>query len=192
MAEATAAGLAAGIVAQHLFDRDDLVSVHKRLAILKDGEEIDMALIDAVVIDQLFVGSKAVWELSDVRQIVCTRADPKNVGLTSIAGGLHPIRAEVPDGVYLILGDGGCKVRAAVLPGSFQEIAVSTVRVLNPGDEVEVLLKPSIVALDGEREVSVLPQNDVRIKLQNDGPLVVDIEKVLMTAAEKGFFIVKD
>ena len=112
--------------------------------------------------------------------------------MASIAGVLHPVRSEDPNGVYLVLNGGGCKVRAAVLPGSFQDVAVSTVRVLNPGDEVEVLLKPSVIALDGEREVSVLPSDDVRIKLQNDGPLVVDIEKVLMTAAKKGFFIVKD
>ncbi|MBN1382185.1 MAG: NAD(+)/NADH kinase [Deltaproteobacteria bacterium] len=192
MVEATVAGIAAGITAQNILNGDGFSYIHKRLAIIKDGREIGMALIDAVVVDQLFVSSRAVWELPDVRQIVCTRADAKNIGLTSVAGVLHPLGAREAKGLHLRIGDGDLKVRAAVLPGLFADVGVQELQVLDPGDEVQVSLKPSIIALDGEREVAVQPSDDVKIRIEIDGPPVVEIDKVLSAAAAKGFFKVKN
>ena len=48
MIEATTAGIAAGIIAQKFVDGEDTITTHKRLVIIKNGIEIDMALIDAV------------------------------------------------------------------------------------------------------------------------------------------------
>ncbi|MDI6777486.1 MAG: hypothetical protein QMD03_09705 [Syntrophales bacterium] len=59
---------------------------------------------------------------------------------------------------------------------------------LKPGEEVEVFHKPSVIALDGERVITVMASDQVKIRLQSDGPLVVDIEKTLREAVGKGFF----
>jgi len=188
MVEATTAGLAAGIVARKLIDEGEIIRTHKRLAIIRDGQEIDMALIDAVVLNQLFVGARAIWELPEVRQIICTRAEPTNLGMTAIGGNLHPVGPDDAQGIYLRLGNGRLKVRAAVLPGVIREVGIAEWRLLEPGEEIEVKVKPSVIALDGEREVTVKDTDHISIRLQHDGPPVVDIDKTIRTAVARGFF----
>lgn len=188
MIEATTAGVAAGIVARRIVDWEHVIRTHKRLIVIQNGVEIDMALVDAVVLDQLFVGSRAIWNLSEVKQIICTRAEPKSMGLTCIGGSLHPLGPDDEHGMYIRIGGERLRVRAVVLPGIIREVGIEEVRIIEPGEEIEVSHKPSIVALDGEREVTVLPSDEVRIRLQKDGPPVVDIEKALTEAAGRGFF----
>ena len=188
MVEATTAGLAAGIAARKLVDGKDVIKTQKRLAVIQNGREIDMALIDAVVLNQLFVGARAIWELSEVRQIICTRAEPTNLGMTAIGGNLCPVGPDDARGMYLRLGNGHLKVKAAVLPGVICEVGIAEWKLLEPGDEVTVNLKPSVIALDGEREVTVKDTDQTKIKLQPDGPPVVDIKKTIRAAAEQGFF----
>ena len=188
MVEATMAGLAAGIAARKLVKSRGLIKTHKRLTVIQDGHIIDMALIDAVVLNQLFVGARAIWELPEIKQIVCTRAEPTNLGMTAIGGNLHPVGPDDAQGMYLRLGNGHLKVKAAVLPGVIQEVSIAEWKLLEPGDEVPVKHKPSVIALDGEREVTVKATDQIKIRLQRDGPPVVNIEKTIRAAVAQGFF----
>ena len=188
MVESTSAGIAAGIIAQKLVDDKDTIRTHKRLVIIKNGIEIDMALIDAVVLDQLFIGSRAIWRLSEVKEIICTRAEPNNIGMTCIGGNLHPLELDDEHGLHLKLGRGNLKVKATILPGLVTEVGVKELKTLEPGEEVEVRHKPSVIALDGEREITVTSADRVKIRLQRDGPSVVDIERTIKEAVTKGFF----
>ncbi len=188
MVEATTAGLAAGITARKLFADKDITKTHKRLVVIKDGREIDMALIDAVVLNQLFVGARAIWELPEVRQIICTRAEPTNLGMTAIGGNLCPIGPHDAQGMYLKLGDGHLKVKAAILPGVIRQVGIEEWKLLDTGAEVVVSQKPSVIALDGEREITVRDTDQVKIRLQHDGASVVDIEKTIRVAVAQGFF----
>jgi predicted polyphosphate/ATP-dependent NAD kinase len=188
MVEATMAGLAAGITARKLVKGRGLIKTHKRLTVIQNGHVIDMALIDAVVLNQLFVGARAIWELPEIKQIVCTRAEPTNLGMTAIGGNLCTVGADDPQGMYLRLGNGHLKVRAAVLPGIISEVSIAEWKLLEPGDEISVKHKPSVIALDGEREVTVKATDQTKIRLQHDGPLVVNIEKTIRAAVAKGFF----
>ena len=45
-----------------------------------------------------------------------------------------------------------------------------------------------MVALDGERELLVRPGEETRVRMSSDGPLVVQVEKTLALAAERGMF----
>jgi hypothetical protein len=188
MVEATTAGMAAGIVAQKAVDVESVTSVHKRLLLLEDGIEQDMALVDAVVLDQPFVGSKAVWDLSEVREIVCTRAEPGNMGLSSIGGCVRAVGPDDDCGLRLKIGTGGVRVRAAVLPGVIGEIGVEECEVIALGEEVPVSDTPCLIALDGERETHIESGRAVTIRVQRDGPRVVDIAKTVREAAARGFF----
>jgi len=67
---------------------------------------IDLALIDAVIIDEIFIGSKAIWDFSQVREVYTTQGHPSYIGVTSIGGSPHPIRAEDDHGLYLRIGKG--------------------------------------------------------------------------------------
>jgi len=188
MVEATTAGVAAGIVARGIIGLDDVISTHKRLILIKDGIESDMALIDVAVLDQPFIGSRAIWNLSEVKQIICTRAEPNSVGLSCIGGCVCPVGPDDDYGLYLKIGEGNLKARAAVLPGSIEEIGIQEFRLIQLGEEVELIQKPCLIALDGERELWVRATDEVKVRLERDGPHVVDVNNAIKKAASQGFF----
>lgn len=191
MVEATTAGIAAGVVAHGIAGMDKFISVNKRLIITLNGRECDMALVDAVVLEQAFVGARAVWNLDEVRQVFCTRAAPENIGLSAIGGTVCPVYPDDDFGVYLELGEGNMRCRAAVLPGVIQEISVREYRKLKFGEEVSLVEKPCLLALDGERELVVRSDEEAGIRVERDGPRVVDIKGVVREAAAQGFFTVQ-
>ncbi len=188
MVEATTAGIAAGIIARGIVDPEDVVTTHKRLVITENGNEKDMALIDAVVLEQPFVGAKAIWKLSEVKEVICTRAEPDSVGLSCIGGSVCPVGPEDDYGLYLKLGEGNLKARATVLPGIIQEIGIQEFKLIELGEEVEPTPKPCLIALDGERELRVNARDEVKVRVNRDGPHVVDISKTVKKAATLGFF----
>ncbi len=188
MVEATTTGIAAGIIARGIVDPGDVVTTHKRLVITENGNEKDMALIDAVVLEQPFVGAKAIWKLSEVKEVICTRAEPDSVGLSCIGGSVCPVGPEDDYGLYLKLGEGNLKARATVLPGIIQEVGIQEFKLIELGEEVEPTPKPCLIALDGERELRVNARDDVKVRVNRDGPHVVDINRTVKKAATLGFF----
>jgi len=192
MVEATIAGIAAGIVACKAVNLTQVVSAHKRVIISQDGEEKDMALVDAVVLDQPFIGARAVWTLTEMKEMVCTRAQPDSIGLSSIGGGICPVSPEDDCGIYIRLGKGKLTVKAAVLPGVIHEVPVLKYRRLKLGEEIPITEKPCLLALDGEREYKVNAEDNVTMRVERDGPRVVDIQKAVKEAAANGFFINKE
>jgi len=188
MIEATTAGIAAGVVAGGIVDPEEAASTHKRLIIRKNGSECEMALIDAAVLEQAFVGARAVWNLSEMKQIICTRAEPESIGLSAIGGSVCPVGPDDDCGLYLELGEGNLKCRAAVLPGIIREVAVRSHRRLEFGEEVGLELKPCLVALDGERELVVGGSDEATVRVERDGPRVVNVNRVIRMAAAQGFF----
>ncbi len=190
MVEGTTAGLAAGVMAQGIVDQEKFTLTTKRLNIYKNGELVDLALIDVVVLDEPFIGSKAILDLSRVKEIITTRGHPSYLGMASIGGSFYPIGAEDDQGLYLRLGKNNLKVMAAVAPGVICEMEIEKYRVLNLKDRVEVTDKPSILALDGEREVLIYPEDKVvEVELCREGPRVVKIEEILEEAVRQGYFI---
>ena len=188
MVEATTAGIAAGIVARGVVALDEVLPIQKRLIVTNNGCECDMALIDAVALEQSFVGARAVWKLSEVRQIICTRAAPDSIGLSAIVGSICPVEPSDDAGLYVELGEGKVKVRAPILPGVVQEVGIREVRRLRLGEEVELSVKPCLLALDGERELIVGGSDNITIRVERDGPRVVDINMVMREAVTQGFF----
>lgn len=92
-------------------------------------------------------------------------------------------------GLHLKLGEGNLKVRATVLPGVIREIGIQEYTLIRLGEEVELVTRPCLVALDGERELRVSASAEVKVKLERDGPPVVDIKKAVREAARRDFFI---
>ena len=62
MVEGTLAGIAAGAVASGAVPVEFATRRSKRLDVLIDGELADIALVDAAVTTQIFVGARAVWD----------------------------------------------------------------------------------------------------------------------------------
>ena len=81
MVEGTLAGIAAGAVASGAVPVEFATRRSKRLDVLIDGELADIALVDAAVTTQIFVGARAVWDPASLVEMFLTRAEPASIGL---------------------------------------------------------------------------------------------------------------
>jgi predicted polyphosphate/ATP-dependent NAD kinase len=188
MVEGTIAGLAAGLVARQLVPLAEVALTHTKLEVLLDGRVVDLALVDAVVYDSVFVASRAIWDMDRVRMIFLNRAGPENIGISSIGGWIRPVAPADPMGLCLELGRNGRVVKAAVAPGMIREVVVSAQSVMPIGQECAIHFSPSVLALDGEREVEVRRGQQAAIRLVKDGPTVVDVTRAMHAAMERHIF----
>ena len=190
MVEGTTAGLAAGILARKIVTPDKCVKTTKKLNIIKNGKVVDLALIDTVVLDQQFIGARAIWDIPQVREVIATQCHPSYIGMASIGGSFCPISADDDHGLYLRLGKDSMKVNATIAPGVIREVGIEEYRVLDIDDRVEIKVsKLALLALDGEREIEIYPQDKVEVELSRDGPRVVKLKETLEEATKAGFFI---
>jgi predicted polyphosphate/ATP-dependent NAD kinase len=188
MVEGTVAGLAAGLVAAGLVPLEEGTFTSTQLEVVLDGEAVDLALVDAVVCDDLFVASRAVWDMDKVRHVFLNRAAPDSIGLSSIGGLIHPIAADEPQGLSLEFGGNGRAVTAAVAPGMIRQVFIKEQRIMEVGQEEEIRFVPSILALDGEREVEVRHGQRAAIRLEREGPIVVDVRSTMASAMKRKIF----
>ena len=63
---------------------------------------------------------------------------------------------------------------------------ITEFRLLEIGTSVPVHNKPSILALDGEREVKVHEGDDVQVTLTDRGPYLIDTRRTMDAAARHG------
>lgn len=187
MVEGTIAGLAAGIAARRKETGASQIRRAKKLILYKNGQPADIALVDAVVINDVFAGSRAVWKPESLLEAVLTRGEPHNLGMSAIGGVLTPISPTEPRGLVLKFG-GSLSVLAPMAPGLIAPVAIKSHAVIEAGQSVQIEARPCVIALDGEREVEVVPGDDVRIELTLAGPLVVDIKAILAEAVQRQFF----
>ncbi len=186
MIEGTVAGLAAGLVAREMVDMEKFTYVSKRLEVYVDGRMSEIALIDVVVCTELFIGSRALWDPSRIREIVLARAEPDCIGMSSIGGFIHPLGPRDPQGMYLRLGRGNTSVLAPVGPGLVSKVETQEYRLLSLGDEVVLEPAACTIAVDGERQVEVYPDHKVSVRLTNRGPRVLDVRGCLKDAGRRG------
>lgn len=187
MIEGTLAGLAAGALATGRVSAEEACRRSKRLDILVEGEVVDLALVDAAVSRQMFVGARAVWEPQSLHSMFLTRAEPSCIGLSSIGARLKQVEIDDPFGLFLRFDgepdDTARRVSAPVAPGLVSSVDVMGWKVLEPDESLPVDLHPGTVALDGEREVELLPGQQVEVRLSPDGPLVLDVDRTMQLTA---------
>jgi predicted polyphosphate/ATP-dependent NAD kinase len=186
MIEGTVAGLAAGLIAKEMVEVQKLTYVAKQLEVFVNDRMAEIALIDVVVCTELFVGSRALWDPSCIREIVLSRAEPDCIGMSSIGGLLNPIGPRDPQGMYLRLGKGNTSVLAPVGPGLIRKVEIQEYRLLSP--EQEVILEPAActIAVDGERQIEVYADQKVSVRLTHRGPCVVDVQRCMHEAGRCG------
>jgi len=189
MGEATVAGLAAGLVASGRLPVRECCYQSCMFDILVDGKVEDIALVDAAVYNDVFLASKAVWQMEKVPQLFLTRCSACSIGLSSIGGQLCEILPEDPRGLALTIGE--CPhttVTASIAPGMFAEVPVQKMSEMAPGELFNISVSPGLVAVDGEREVEIPCGSSAGIRLNTDGPMVVDIRKTMDLARDAGLF----
>ena len=136
------------------------------------------------VCDYQFIGARAVWEAERLKELFLTQGQPTNIGLASIGGMLHPIRPVDDGGLYIRFGGNTRSINAPIAPGMVVPVPIQQHALIQHGTRIPVSYKPSIIALDGERELVVNADDQWEIALSWDGPRVLNIEKVMDAARQ--------
>jgi hypothetical protein len=182
-AEATVAGAALGVLATGVVTLAEATVPVKIIDIEIEGEHPDIALIDAVVTKDKFIGSRALLDGGMIERIFLTRAEPMAVGMTSVGGLLRPLPEEEDAGLHLTLGPRGKhKIHAPIAPGMYETIRIKKAETV-AFDEVIEFTGPCVLAFDGEREREIQDGQKVSMRLSRTGPSVLDIEKTMQLAA---------
>ena len=182
MREATTAGAAAGLLVSRRIPLEAVAERAKVIHVDIEGEPPDLALIDAVLTHDRFVGARALDDPDKLIAAMLTRADPAGVGMTSVGGFAHPL-SEREDRALILTFDGASprRVVAALAPGRFESIGLGHARTALLGEPVQ-LTGPGVLAFDGERERVLGPGQTATFRTLRDGPWVVDVRKVLARA----------
>jgi hypothetical protein len=187
MVEGTLAGMAAGVIATQRVSVSNGCYQAPVLELRNTlGEVADTALVDLAVLNSRDLGSRAVWEPGSIRELFLTTASPAKIGLSSIGGWLQRIDSASNQGLYVKLGEqGGTQVMAPIAPGLIHKVCVEQHRVFKPGEQLNIGSAAGVIALDGEREVLLRENEQFTVNINPDGPMVVDLNKTLESAASQ-------
>ena len=187
--EGTLAGIAAGVTALNSASDPAFVKRVPRLEIRRDGQLVDMALVDVVVSEAGFIASRALWDISKIKEIFLARAEPENIGFSSIGGILCGLTPDSGKGVHIVIGEGNRKIKAPIAPGLIRTVPIKQFRVFEPEEEILISQTPAMIAVDGERELVVKQGDRLSVALNLEGPRVVDIALALRQASDRGLFL---
>lgn len=187
--EATIAGLAAGLVARGGVSVCEATRRNKVLRVEINGQCRDLALVDLCLTDDMWVGARAMWRPERVKEVFVTYAEANAIGLSSVAGLANPIARDSGQGLHLTLcppGEGMLTLCAPIAPGLIVPVGISSLTILRPHEVISAGPSSGVVTLDGEREFSFHKNDTVKVWLDLDGPLTVDVPRVMRVAAERG------
>jgi len=190
MLEGTIAGMAAAAVASNRFDKNIYAQKDKRIEIYTDNQLRDIALIDAVISKDVFVGSRAIWDMDSIEKIFVTRSHPASIGFSSVLGCKKIIKPKDDFGAYINVNTNGASIIAPIAAGVVNKIFIDEPVILGFNDEFEYITKSrGTIALDGEREIEFSKNQRFVFKISRNGPYHVDVVNVLEIAQQNGFFL---
>lgn len=188
MTEATVAGMAAAASAR-IGDVNKTCIRDKRIEVYVNDELKDIALIDAVISNDFFVGNKAIWDIDRIQNLFVTRCHPASIGFSSIAGCIEIVSDTDDYGYHVTLAKAGQHVKAPVAAGVIQELAFSQAGPLPLDTPYSVDVKQNcMISLDGERELIVRQGEKLSFVVTKNGPYRVKINETLELAKQLGFY----
>ena len=188
MAEATVAGMALGLIAADKVASRLVATQAKVIDVVIEAEEQDIALIDAVITRDAFIGAKALLDPSQLKEALLCRAEPAAVGITSLGGLVRPVSDKDDFGLHLTFTKGGRQLLAPMGPGMFAKVEIGKTRLVK-FDQAVKAQGPSVIALDGERERVISPGQRIEMRISRRGPWVVDLAATLRRAAKQKIFL---
>ena len=133
---ATIAGLATGLVATRRVSLTDAVARNKVLRVGINGASRELALVDAAIARDLWVGSRALWCPETLSQIFVAFSETSAIGLSSIAGLLRPVSRRAAYGLRVDLAppEGASTILAApIAPGLVVCVGIAAIQEIRPG-----------------------------------------------------------
>ena len=189
MLEGTVVGMAAAAISNRVCDLGETCRRDKRIEIYKNGQLLDIALVDCVISKQTYIGSRAIWNPSDIIKVIVSRAHPASIGFSTIVGVRKMVREQDDFGASINVNRGENEMVAPIAAGTMKEITVDD-PVIHPLDEMFSMKMEykGIMALDGEREIPFKQGEEFQFKITRDGPFRVNIRRTLESAQENGFY----
>ncbi len=196
MLEATIAGAAAGFVACGRVGVAEGTRRAKVIHVEVEDEsgvarEHGLALVDAVHIVDDIRGNLLPFDPERLRTLVLARALPWAVGMSPVGGLLLPCGPEDDFAVRVecvASGEESRELLAPISPGLYRKVRVAECEELKFGERVAVV-GPGLLAFDGDRECVLRPGQRAWLRVERDGPHVIDVERSLRLAAERGFYL---
>lgn len=185
--EGTTVGIAASYIS--LKEGDEDLHRSKRIEVYINGKFSDIALVDAVITDLPYVGSKVVSETYNIKELIVSMCSPISVGFSAIAGNLSICSENDDFGYRIKFDDYGTTILAPISPGKVEEISFSEFERMDI--DYEYICLPNYdgtIALDGERTVCFRCGDQLKFSITKSGPYKVDIIKTLYKAVENKFF----
>lgn len=188
MVEGTVVGMAAAI-ASCVSNKEEICKKDKRIEIFKDGQLVDIALVDCVISKQTYIGSKAIWNPKDIDKVIVSRAHPGSIGFSTIVGTSLIVREEDEFGALVNVNTGSRKVKVPIAAGTIENLTLDEIKILQLNEKVHFRSKyKGVMALDGEREIPFKEGEVFEIKVTRNGPYRIIINKALEYGLAKGFF----
>lgn len=186
MIEGTLVGMAAAVIANGTLSVDETCDQAPCLELINEaGSVVDIALVDLAAVNTHDTAARAVWDMDLVKELYLTQASPANIGLSAIGGQLQPLSTNSGKALQIILGEGGKTVLAPIAPGLLRKLSVQSYRLIDSSKPVPVRWTPCVIALDGEREVSIRKGESFSVRLNPNGPWVVNIARTLRLTAQQ-------
>ena len=189
MLEPTVAALAVAHYVNEKITIDKALIKNKVLEVCVDGEVVDIAIVDAVISKDSYVGSRAIWDASKISEVYLTYADPMCIGFSAIGGLLEPVERHSSDGlaVYTSSKSGCAKktIKAPIAPGKMSNIQIYGHQRMLSDEPYFVKIEKGIVALDGERELSFNQSQNISIRLRKNVFSTVDVSSCMQEIASK-------
>ena len=187
LVEPTLAGLAAGLAAQGLLG-DELKPRCKLLHVAFADGARDVAVIDAVLLADDFIGNMRPFDADKMRQILLTRAEPNAIGTSPVGGYLDVVESADDHGLLVRLGTPGRQILPALSPGLFRPVSVAGAERI-PFDTPVLFRGEGVLALDGDRDHKLAADGWAEVVIRRDGPRVVDVQSALRYAARRGLLV---
>jgi len=193
MRESTVTGMAVALYATGRLSADEALAPNKLLEVsINEGQRHDIALVDAVISTDRYIGARALWKTENLSAVYLTFADPQVIGLSAIGGLLQPVGRRDAGGLAVQLADDPAQrsvtLRAPIAPGMVRDVGIASWEPMPDGQAFTVALNAGVVALDGEREMAFEPGDRVCITLRENAFPTVDVARCMQTAARRGLF----
>jgi predicted polyphosphate/ATP-dependent NAD kinase len=191
MRESTITGMAVALYATGRLSASQALAPNKLLEVsINDGAQRDIALVDAVISTDRYIGARALWKPDALSAAYLTFADPQAIGLSAIGGLLQPVGRRDPGGLAVHLGHHphppALRLLAPIAPGMVRPVAIAHWQPMPADQPFAVLQQSGVVALDGERELTFDVGDRVQVTLRENAFPTVDVARCMHIAACDG------
>ena len=166
--EPTVTGLAVGLAVTGAVPASTAFIANKRLEVAINGRR-EIALVDVAVVDERFVGSRAIWKAERFRELFVTFGEPGGIGMSSIVGFLAPVKRSSPYGRRVIFDRperAPFRLMAPIAPGLIEAVGIERVETIDLDMPLPLTVQAGSIALDGEREITFSETDDVCVTLR--------------------------